>query len=174
MLRWATPSASVCRSSSAARTPRTWRFIRGWNVPCRAVWWVFRRTLQVNLRTGWHCRPASSTSAVRRPPVISVPPRLCWRLLPVLTPCITAPRGCALLLNACTRMRHVWPLRCRRLVTVLRTRTSSTPLLSKHPVPLMSWWLRRWTPVLIFAVSTLTAWVSQWVSRMMMPCWGAL
>jgi glycine dehydrogenase len=40
------------------------------------------------------CRPASSTSAARRPTRTSVPPRCCWPTSPACTPCITARKGC--------------------------------------------------------------------------------
>ena len=43
--------------------------------------------------TGWHCRPANSTSAGRRPPATSAPHRCCWPSWPPCTPSITAPSG---------------------------------------------------------------------------------
>ena len=102
ILLWVTLSVSVCPSSSAARTQRTWLFTRVWNAPCPAVWSVFLRTLPVSLRTVWLCRLVSSTSAARRLLPIFVLLRLCWRLLLALTRCTTALRGCALSRTVCT------------------------------------------------------------------------
>ena len=41
-------------------------------------------------RCGSRCRPASSTSAARRPPATSAPPRSCWRSPPPCTRSTTA------------------------------------------------------------------------------------
>jgi glycine dehydrogenase len=38
-----------------------------------------RRTATVTRPCAWHCRPASSTSAAKRPPAISARRRRCWR-----------------------------------------------------------------------------------------------
>ena len=46
-------------------------------------------------RSAWRCRPASSTSAARRPRATSARRRCCWRSWRACTPSITAPRGCA-------------------------------------------------------------------------------
>ena len=43
----------------------------------------------------WRCRPASSISAARRPPVTSAPPRRCSPTSPRSTPCGTARRACS-------------------------------------------------------------------------------
>ncbi len=60
-------------------------------VPCPAAWSGCRSTRPVAPPTGWPCRPGSSTSAGRRPPATSAPPRSCWRSWPRCTPCTTAP-----------------------------------------------------------------------------------
>ncbi len=54
-------------------------------------------------RTGWHCRPASSTSAATRRPPTSAPPRCCWPSWPRCTPSTTGPTGCARSRDAPTR-----------------------------------------------------------------------
>jgi hypothetical protein len=46
-------------------------------------------------RTGWRCRPASSTSAARRRPPTSAPRRCCWPSWRRCTPSTTARTGCA-------------------------------------------------------------------------------
>ena len=75
--RSAPRSASACRWASAARTPATWRcaseFAR--SLPGRLV--GVSVDADGNRRTGWRCRPASSTSAGRRPPATSAPRRCC-------------------------------------------------------------------------------------------------
>ena len=75
--RSAPPSGSACRWASAARTPATWRCARARAAAARPA----RRRLQGRRRrtrrTGWRCRPASSTSAARRRPATSAPRRCC-------------------------------------------------------------------------------------------------
>ena len=44
-------------------------------------------------RCAWRCRPASSTSAARRPRATSAPRRCCSRSWPACTPSTTGPRG---------------------------------------------------------------------------------
>ena len=46
--------------------------------PARAGWSACRRTSTAPRRSGWRCRPASSTSAGRRRPPTSAPRRCCW------------------------------------------------------------------------------------------------
>ena len=75
----APPSASACRWASAVRTPATWRCAAGLERTCRAGWSACPSTPTARRRTGWRCRPASSTSAATRRPPTSAPPRCCWR-----------------------------------------------------------------------------------------------
>ena len=44
--------------------------------------------------TAWPCRPASSTSAARKPPATSAPPRYRWPTSPACSPSTTARRDC--------------------------------------------------------------------------------
>ena len=66
--RSAPPSASGCRSGSAARTRATSRCATGSPASCPAGSSGCPATPTAAPRCGWRCRPASSTSAGRRPP----------------------------------------------------------------------------------------------------------
>ena len=59
-------------------------------------------------RCGWRCRRASSTSAARRRPATSAPPRCCSPSSPACTPSTTAPTGCARSPNGSTPHRRRW------------------------------------------------------------------
>ena len=48
------------------------------SAPCPAAWSACRWTPPANRPCVWRCRRASSTSAVRRPPLTSAPHRCCW------------------------------------------------------------------------------------------------
>ncbi len=64
--------------------------------------------------TAWRCRPASSTSAARRPRATSAPRRCCSRSWPACTPSITARRACARIarrVHALTRAARRGPAR---------------------------------------------------------------
>jgi glycine dehydrogenase len=58
-----------------------------------AASWAFPRTTPASPPTAWHSRPASSTSAARRPRPTSAPRRRCWPSSPPSTPSTTAPTG---------------------------------------------------------------------------------
>lgn len=73
----APPSASASPWATAARTPATCRSARGWPASCPAGWSASRSTPTGTSPTGSRCRPASSTSAARRRPATSAPPRCC-------------------------------------------------------------------------------------------------
>lgn len=73
----APPSASVCRWASADRTPASWPYARSSPARSPAAWSVSRWTRTATRRTAWPSRPASSTSAARRPPATSAPRRSC-------------------------------------------------------------------------------------------------
>ena len=87
--------------------------------PARAPRRDSRSTPRSGRPTGWRCRRASSTSAGRRPPRTSAPPRCCWPSWPPCTPCTTAPRACAASPAACTAApwswRRVWRRPASRL-----------------------------------------------------------
>ena len=63
------------------RTARraTWPCTPSMPASCPAGWSACHWTPTARRRTGWRCRPASSTSAATRPPAISAPRRCCWR-----------------------------------------------------------------------------------------------
>ena len=69
------------------------RSATAWSGRCRAGWSESPVTPTAHRRTGWHCRPASSTSAGRRRPATSAPRRHCWRSSPRCTRCTTARTG---------------------------------------------------------------------------------
>ena len=64
---------------------------RAWSAPCPAASWASPRTTPASRPTAWRCRPASSTSAARRPRPTSAPRRRCWPSCPPSTPSTTAP-----------------------------------------------------------------------------------
>ena len=107
--RSAPPSASACRWASAARTPATWRSARVWSASCPAAWSASPGTPTASPRTGWRCRPASSTSAARRRPATSAPRRCCSPSWPACTPSTTARRGCGRSRAGCTATPPCWP-----------------------------------------------------------------
>ncbi len=61
---------------------------------CRDAWSASPSTATASRPTAWPCRPASSTSAARRPPATSAPPRCCWPTSPACSPSTTARRAC--------------------------------------------------------------------------------
>ena len=63
---------------------------KGLERPCPAASSVSPRTTPASPPTAWPCRPASSTSAARRPPPTSAPRRPCWPSSPPSTPSTTA------------------------------------------------------------------------------------
>jgi glycine dehydrogenase len=67
------------RWASADRTPVSWPCARSSRAASRAASSASPWTRTATRRTGWPCRPASSTSAARRPPATSVPLRCCSR-----------------------------------------------------------------------------------------------
>lgn len=75
----APPNVSGCRWASVARTPAIWRSGGVWSGCCRAGWSGCPGTRPGRRRTGWRCRPVSSTSGGRRRPATSAPRRCCWR-----------------------------------------------------------------------------------------------
>ena len=87
-------SASACRSATAAPTPGSSPRATRSAAPCPAGWSACRSTPPADPPTASPCRPASSTSAGRRPPPTSAPPRCCSPSSRRCTPCTTAPRGC--------------------------------------------------------------------------------
>ena len=89
----AAPSASACRWATAARTPPTSPPATHSSATCPAAWSASRRIATASRPCAWRCRPASSTSAARRPPATSAPPRCCWPSWPACTPSTTAPKA---------------------------------------------------------------------------------
>jgi glycine dehydrogenase len=75
----ATASASACPWATAARTRRSSPRAMPTSAPRRDASSASRRTATVTRRCAWRCRPASSTSAAKRPPAISAPRRRCSR-----------------------------------------------------------------------------------------------
>ena len=65
-------------------------------------------------RCAWRCRPGSSTSAGRRPPPTSVPPRCCWRSWPPCTPPTTGRTGLVASPVGCTASPRLPPTALRR------------------------------------------------------------
>ena len=78
------------------------------------------------------CRRGSSTSAGRRRPPTSAPPRCCWRSWPPCTPCTTAPRDCAASHAASTAAPSTWRPGCSSPASAWSTSTSSTPWSSRR------------------------------------------
>ncbi len=71
----------------------TWRCTRSSPAACPAGSSASPSTRTATRPTGSPCRPASSTSAARRPPATSAPHRCCWPSWPACTPSTTAPRA---------------------------------------------------------------------------------
>jgi glycine dehydrogenase len=79
----------------AAPTPPTSPPATPTSAPHPAALSACQSTAAATRHCVWPCKPGSSTSAGRRPPATSAPPRPCWPLWPPFMPCITAPLGCA-------------------------------------------------------------------------------
>ena len=94
----------------AARLRRPARRLHGGSHRARALrcpvgWSVSAWTRTAPRRTGWPCRPASSTSGVRRRPATSAPRRCCWRSSPARTPPTTGPKASRRSPNGCGATR---------------------------------------------------------------------
>ncbi len=72
-------AAGTSRWASVGHTPATWRCGPGWSGCCRAGWSGCPGTRPAQRRTGWRCRPVSSTFGGRRRRATSAPRRCCWR-----------------------------------------------------------------------------------------------
>nr|BFE78968.1 hypothetical protein GCM10020093_015690 [Planobispora longispora] len=125
--RSAPRSASASRSASAARTRPTWRSARACSGRCPAASSASPRTPTGAPPTGWRCRPASSTSAGRRRPATSAPPRCCSPSSRACTPSTTDPRVCAGSPSGCTGTPSCSPRPCATAVSRSCTTPSSTP-----------------------------------------------
>ena len=92
------------RAARLRRTPRRLPRHQGRRCAarCPAGWWACRSTPPAAPRCAWRCRPGSSTSAGRRPPPTSAPPRCCWPSWPRCTPCTTGPTACGASPSGCT------------------------------------------------------------------------
>ena len=95
---------------SARRVPGHPRRLRPGR--CPAAWSGSAPTPPAARRCAWPCRPASSTSAGRRPPATSAPRRCCWPTSPACTPCGTVRTACAASPSGSTGSRPSWPPGC--------------------------------------------------------------
>ena len=101
------PSASACRSASAARTPASWPCAPGPRARrCPAAWSASPSTPTARRPTGWRCRPASSTSAGRRRPATSAPPRCCSPSWPAMYAVYHGPDGLTAIADRVHRQRR--------------------------------------------------------------------
>src|SRR5579875_534319 len=116
---------SVSRSGSASRTPDVLRHAPASPVHCPDGWSASRWTATAGRRTGWRCKPASSTSGGRRRPATSARRRSCSRWSRPCTPCTTDRMGCNASPDACTTRRGRWP-RCFAAPISRSPMTSST------------------------------------------------
>ena len=87
------PALRRARWASAVRTPATWPCARASSASCPAAWSASRRMRSASPPTGSPCRRASSTSAARRPPRTSAPPRCCSPSWPAMYAVYHGPRG---------------------------------------------------------------------------------
>ena len=107
---------------------------------CPAAWSASARTAPAGPLSGWPCRPGSSTSAARRPPATSAPPRCCWRTSPAPTRCGTGRRVWHGSPSGCTGSPRSWPPGFSRAVTSWSTIHGSTPCRCASPAaPTRSW-----------------------------------
>lgn len=85
--RFGVPLASVARTrpTSPPAMPSS--------VTCLAAWSACRSTASARPPCAWPCRPASSTSAAKRPPATSAPRRYCWPTSPACSPSTTARKA---------------------------------------------------------------------------------
>src|SRR3982751_5943883 len=129
----ARPSASASPWGTVGRTRATCRSAGAWPASCPAAWSVSPSTPTATSPTGSPCRPASSTSAARRRPATSAPPRCCSPSWPAPTRSTTGRRGWQPSLPGCTAAPSCWPAGCEPVGWGWFTSTSSTPWRSRCP-----------------------------------------
>ena len=110
----ARPSASACRWASAGRTRRSCRPRPNTPAKCPAGSSASPKIRTATPRIAWRCKPASSTSAAKRPRATSAPPRCCWRSWPSMYAVYHGPEG----LKRIAQRVHALT---RLLATALRT-----------------------------------------------------
>ena len=103
------------RAHGLRRTPRrvhvaTARRVQAPNCPAASS--ASPRQRRQAARCASPCKPANNTSAAKKPPATSAPPRCSWPSWPACTPSITAPEACdAIAEHACHRRPHASPRR---------------------------------------------------------------
>ncbi len=152
---------SACRSGTADRTRRFSRPGTRTCARCRAGSSACRWTAAGVPRTGWRCRPASSTSGARRRRRTSAPRRRCsptWRRC---TRSTTGPRGSARLRRVSERWRTRSARRSSVGISVSGTGSSSTRCTSPPPGARRRSPRRPSRPGSTCGRSTTTAWSSR-------------
>ena len=101
-------NGSVHRCSTAGRRQPTLPPATSTSAICRDASSAGRKTNTASCATAWRCKPASSTSSVKRRLPTSVPRRHCWLQWQAFMPYIMVRKVSAPLRNASTALPYSW------------------------------------------------------------------